>query len=89
MLNLRENRVSLIKRAIESITEAEVVFDYEPSEIITAMFESSSSSVDPQHTDNGFRRRKLKELQESTEISFFPNSSSYIKKSQKIRDQND
>ncbi len=78
MLNLKENRDNLIKRAIESIKESErgpvtdsiVDFEYEPSEIINALFEARVSS------DN-FKHRKL-EVLETTE-SFFPNSSSYIK----------
>ncbi len=87
MLNLRENRDSLIKRAIESIVESEVIeFEYEPSEIITALFESNNKANDShanlskRNISDRFKRRKLKELQESKETSFFPNSSSYIKK---------
>ncbi len=91
MLNLRENRDSLIRKAIESITESEVIeFEYEPSEIITALFETEDShdrgSKKSNPNSSGFKRRKLKELQESKEIPFFPNSSSYIKRKGKTND---
>ncbi len=73
MLNFRENRDRLIKKAIESVQLSEVVeFEYEPSEIITALFEESFT-----RDSKDFRNRKLKELKE---IAFFPNSSKYIKK---------
>ncbi len=76
MLNLKENRDDLIKRVIESIKESErrpatdsiIDFEYEPSEIINALFETRVSP-------NNFKHRKL----EIVEESFFPNSSSYIK----------
>ncbi len=86
MLNLKENRDRLIQRAIRSIkphqellesldSVKETNFEYEPSEIICALFEET---VSPKK----FRDRKLQGLQESEskEKTFFPNSSKYLKK---------
>ncbi len=74
MLNLRENRNKLIQKAIDSITETDA-FEYEPSEIITALFESFDS--DSTDATDCFKDRKLDKVKD---ITFFPNSSTYIKK---------
>ncbi len=91
-LETKKSRNILIKRAIHTIQEAEklqvksqdVIYEYEPS-AITALFESSIiESNEPKaesEIKNSFKRRKTKEsIEESiNSLSFFPNSSSYLK----------
>ncbi len=84
MLGVKENRDRLIKRAIEnikitSLTETETEnFEYEPSEIIRALFESTDNVDSP---EPGFKNRKLKKKKKID--AFFSNSESYIKKKNK------
>ncbi len=85
MLNLKENRDRLIKRAISSIKttalleDANLVdiqeFEYEPSEIIRTLFESDNDVE-----VNAFQSRKLKKSKKIKDKAFFSNSESYIKK---------
>jgi len=78
MLNLKENRDKLIKRAIAATIPLQEDYEYEPSGIIQALFEVDSSEVP------GFKDRKNKQAKEARrkiEESriFFGNSSAYIK----------
>jgi len=68
MLDFSKNRSELIKRVLAEASDQE--FDYEASEIIQALMETDLPEVN-------FKKRKLKELNES---SFFSNSHNYIKK---------
>ncbi len=102
MLNLLENRNRLIKNAIQSIKrtallEAEIPeaiqdFEYEPSDIINALFESGDSKAEIK-PDSGFKNRKLtekrsgSESESETKLTFFPNSSKYIKKRESNENQ--
>jgi hypothetical protein len=70
MLNIREDRDKMIHKIIESITEE---FEYEPSEIITTLFESKK--INPKEKQ-AFKDRKLKKKP----IEFFSNSKNYIKR---------
>ncbi len=82
MLGLKENRERLINRAIDSIQKTALIeaediqeFEYEPSEIINALFEDASESSE----SNESKKFKDRKLQKEQEITFFPNSNKYIK----------
>jgi Arc/MetJ-type ribon-helix-helix transcriptional regulator len=73
MLNLRENRDELIRRALKAVEESDSIeeFEYEPSAIIEALFESKETQK-----SDAFKERKLKK----EKLPFFSNSNKYIKR---------
>jgi hypothetical protein len=66
----------LIRRALKAVEESEAMeeFDYEPSEIIEALFETKE--ILKSEKSNAFKERKLKREKQP----FFSNSSNYIKR---------
>ncbi len=84
MLNLKENRDRLIERALKAIEESEdnlEEFEYEPSEIINALFESKEVT-----SPRAFKDRKLSKVKKK-QAPFFSNSNNYIKDKRKTDDK--
>ncbi len=83
MLQLRENRDKLIQRVINEVT-ADAEFEFEPSDIIEALFESK------EFNDTKAKKFKAKKLEESKETqgiqAFFPDATSYIKRKKESHD---